>query len=449
MNRIVLIGNGFDIAHGLKTRYEDFLIWYIKQKLDNLICQNRTQNKDCLCTISRQESISLYPTDSPFIPRKNFEDLCSSHNLSKYIEIENFCKNSLGIDFYKEPFFQNITNSVATKGWVDIENEYYRLLIEYSIKNNSDKSYEKIEELNKQLQFLQAKLIEYLKCIDIDKNTKIDKIKKIIYAPIIQAEIANKSNALVEKYLESCFTEALNLQSQEPLSSLTLPYTKYKFSDHLTKKLTEYENIATEEELSNWKRKPDIILEEFNHTQRFNKERLELSPLFGLPDQVMLLSFNYTTTALNYKEGGICKVNYIHGELNNLDNSIIFGYGDELDKYFKELKEYDNNKCLDNVKSIKYLETDNYKNILEFIESGLFQIYIMGHSCGNSDRTLLNTLFEHENCISIKPYYYQKDDGTDNYTELIQNISRNFTDMKLMRDRVVNKTYCKPLPQSK
>ena len=131
MNRIVLIGNGFDIAHGLKTRYEDFLIWYIKQKLDNLICQDITENEDCLCTISRQESISLYPTDSLFIPRKNFEDLCSSLNLSKYIEIENFCKNSLGIDFYKEPFFQNITNSVATKGWVDIENEYYHVLTDY------------------------------------------------------------------------------------------------------------------------------------------------------------------------------------------------------------------------------------------------------------------------------------------------------------------------------
>ena len=71
----------------------------------------------------------------------------------------------------------------------------------------------------------------------------------------------------------------------------------------------------------------------------------------------------------------------------------------------------------------------------------------MGHSCGNSDRTLLNTLFEHENCVSIKPYYYQKEDGSDNYLEIVQNICRNFTDMKLMRDRVVNKTYCEPLPQ--
>lgn len=163
----------------------------------------------------------------------------------------------------------------------------------------------------------------------------------------------------------------------------------------------------------------------------------------------MLLSFNYTGTAEMYNMPEICFLNYIHGKLDNPEG-VIFGYGDELDeKNYKELKEHNNNECLRNVKSIKYLESDNYRKVLDFIGSEPFQVCIMGHSCGNSDRTLLNTLFEHENCISIKPYYYQKDDGTDNYTELIQNISRNFTDMKLMRDRVVNKTYCTPLPQNK
>ena len=58
-------------------------------------------------------------------------------------------------------------------------------------------------------------------------------------------------------------------------------------------------------------------------------------------------------------------------------------------------------------------------------------------------------MFEHENCVSIKPFYYAKDDGVDNYLDIIQNISRNFTDMKVMRDRVVNKKFCVPLLQLK
>ncbi len=54
----------------------------------------------------------------------------------------------------------------------------------------------------------------------------------------------------------------------------------------------------------------------------------------------------------------------------------------------------------------------------------------------------LHTKPEHPNCVSIKLFYYQKVDGTDNYIEIVQNISRNFKEMKLMRDKVVNKTYC-------
>ena len=86
--------------------------------------------------------------------------------------------------------------------------------------------------------------------------------------------------------------------------------------------------------------------------------------------------------------------------------------------------------------------------MLSFIEAAPYQIFILGHSCGISDRTLLNTLFEHKNCASIKPFYYHNG-ICDNYNDIIASISRNFTDMKKMRDRVVNKTYCIPMPQAK
>ena len=33
MNRIILIGNGFDLAHGLPTRYEDFINWYWEKRV--------------------------------------------------------------------------------------------------------------------------------------------------------------------------------------------------------------------------------------------------------------------------------------------------------------------------------------------------------------------------------------------------------------------------------
>lgn len=168
--------------------------------------------------------------------------------------------------------------------------------------------------------------------------------------------------------------------------------------------------------------------------------------LYVLSDQILFLNFNGTCIEPTvYLEKFGIRGQPIHGELGNDKNPIIFGYGDELDDDYKEISKLNDNDYLKNIKSIRYLETDNYRKLLSFIDSAPFQIYIMGHSCGNSDRTLLNTLFEHKNCVSIKPFYYEKPDGTDNYIEIIQNISRNFNNMQLMRDRVVNKTYCRPL----
>lgn len=43
INRIILVGNGFDLAHGLATRYADFINWYWEKYLNHLrMCHNRT-----------------------------------------------------------------------------------------------------------------------------------------------------------------------------------------------------------------------------------------------------------------------------------------------------------------------------------------------------------------------------------------------------------------------
>ena len=163
------------------------------------------------------------------------------------------------------------------------------------------------------------------------------------------------------------------------------------------------------------------------------------------PDNIMLLNFNYTNTADMYLPKAYnYSINHIHGSLSNPD-SVIFGYGDERDDEYEVLMKKNDDEYLQHIKSFRYLEASNYRDMLSFIESAPYQLCIMGHSCGLSDRTLLATLFEHRNCVSIKPYYYKRKDGTDNYRELVQNIARNFKDPTIMRDRVVRKDRCEPL----
>lgn len=49
MNRLVLIGNGFDLAHGLPTRYEDFINWYWGQRVQGFRDTYSSISKDILC----------------------------------------------------------------------------------------------------------------------------------------------------------------------------------------------------------------------------------------------------------------------------------------------------------------------------------------------------------------------------------------------------------------
>ena len=51
MNRIVLIGNGFDLAHGLKTSYMDFINWYWEQRLNALLTEGSAISQDSLCKL--------------------------------------------------------------------------------------------------------------------------------------------------------------------------------------------------------------------------------------------------------------------------------------------------------------------------------------------------------------------------------------------------------------
>lgn len=425
MNRIVLIGNGFDLAHGLKTQYKDFIDWYWRQRIARFFNECTNISQDPLCTF-----IIKHPgaTWNGFFNQYLGPD--KEQSIEKMWKIINDDKNLYEIK--KSIFFDNINKSIETKGWVDIENEYYNFLIEIDHKKRYDYDAKK---LNSELEFIRRKLSEYITLIqaeNINRDFQIENIRNQIFSPIKLEDVAIESKDLFDIFIASRlkFDDYAWLHLFEAYHDKSNNLANQMFLSDIKELKNHINNITNENDL-------DFIYKTFAPKE------------FFFPDNIMILNFNYTTFADQYipNKSQIITVNHIHGNLTDID-SIIFGYGDELDDKYKYLKELNDNEYLRFFKSTRYLESDNYRRMLSFIESAPFQVLIMGHSCGNSDRTLLNTLFEHNNCVSIKPYYYQKNDGSDNYLDLIQNISRNFTDMKKMRDRAVNKTYCEPLPQA-
>ena len=389
MNRIIIIGNGFDLAHGLPTSYKNFINWYLEGLTQALKDYSSDTLADDLCKFK----IYKYDWYTFFINNPHLNDT----SYKELIKIIN--DNPQLLSFTSSRFLEAITKCIEKNNWVDIEKEYYNLLSK-DFESSND---ENITKLNNELECLKNNLITYLNEIEtklINEFIVKDSIKEKIFEPINPRDISIEAKEKFE------FFKNNRLAHDSHYKSLLNKYNTYK------------------------------LLKDID--QRNSKE-------FYIPDSILLLNFNYTKTAdLYLPNEDIFKVNHIHGKLSN-PKSIIFGYGDELDDNYKKLLKDNNNEYLKNIKSINYLNYTNYRELLSYIESAPYQIYIMGHSCGLSDKTLLNTLFEHDNCVSIKPFYYINKDGRDNYTDIVQNISRNFTDMKLMRDRVVNKTFCEVL----
>ncbi len=420
MNRLVIVGNGFDLAHGLPTGYCDFVDWYwskITLILKPFSSPTSSGNiyEDDIIKIHLQFGIQFIGEQKQI--EQEFETVNSYESLIKFIGKYKRKVNQEHYDYYsnfndckisfKNSFFKSINDLRIFKNWVDIENEYYKLLKNCLKKENGNLE---VKQLNEQFESVKNLLEEYLQ-EGVERKFEFTELNRE-GSQLLSLFLLRPKGFINDSYLKEFPKE-----DHEYLIEF----------ESLLKK--HYTSINLKEDLSNAGKIQNNLILNFNYT-----------PTFNIYENIMLNSRRD-----NY--GNIQQIQ-IHGKLGDPDNKINFGFGDEMDDHYKLLEEKDDNEYLKNIKSFQYLQNSNYRDLLNFIEGPeKFQVYIMGHSCGLSDRILLNTIFEHPNCRSIKVFYYEKD-GIDNYTEIVQNISRHFNKKKLMREKIVNKSLCQPLPQN-
>jgi len=414
MNRIIVIGNGFDLAHGLPTSYRNFLDDYWERTIKDI---NKTSSGNDFENKEVKLKISLF-----------FKKLVTYNDLQEFLT-----KKSVS-NFFKNRFLEIITQK-NYKNWVDIENEYYQLLLNNSLPDSKPATKYEIDNLNRDFNRVKELLVEYLTRIqenNISKDLVTKSICDKIYAPI---NLIDLTQSAINQIVDIEFNHFKKIDS---ISWGDLNDRDSALRTHIRAYNSGYNLNIDDDRLK--------VKQEF---KRLLKSK-DSTKYFKLLKQISFLNFNYTQT-VNYYQSEYFQysdhrpdVIHIHGELNDKYNPIIFGYGDEIDEKYKTIENLNANQYLENIKSMKYSETSNYRRMMDFIESDLYQVFILGHSCGISDRTLLNTLFEHENCGSIKQFYYQRDNG-DDYNDKVMNISRNFNDKRVMRERVVNKTFCEPL----
>lgn len=366
MNRLIIVGNGFDKAHGLNSDYCSFIKDYLYNAIVNFV-KNRHYD-DLLISIHYNRGNSLVRVI--YIPDIDKDNV---FNTIKEFQKKN-SKYDIGFKC-KSEFFEEICVD-AEKKWVDIERTYYKHLI---------------------------KLFENIK--------REEKIDDSMLEPVRQ--LNNQMN-----HLKELLNEYLYMQQQEQYISSSVNSN------------TLFREFMKETLLSHtWN---DLLK---NHQEKTkNEQDTKIIDDRIYPEKVMILNFNYTYPFKGYGEK--YDVINIHGMLNYRD--MVFGYGDERDEKYLELEKSEYNEFLENIKSFAYFQNKNYDNLLGFIEQNDFEVWIAGHSCGLSDKTLLAQIFEHKFCKSIRVFYHEKD-GNDNYNEIVYNIARVMSDKIKMRSIVTPK----------
>ncbi|MBD1425671.1 hypothetical protein [Sphingobacterium arenae] len=93
------------------------------------------------------------------------------------------------------------------------------------------------------------------------------------------------------------------------------------------------------------------------------------------------------------------------------------------------------------------MKTPNYRNLIRFLNEGQFQVLVVGHSCGLSDRTMFKEVFDHENCKSVKVFHYTDDNGKNDFFDKTINLGRHFSDKGRMRKLIVEFNPADAIPQ--
>ncbi|NOW92377.1 uncharacterized protein YihD (DUF1040 family) [Clostridium beijerinckii] len=360
--KILVIGNGFDLEHGLPTKYKDFLDFMQGIKL--ISSKTNVADKNAFIEeLERKhkvdENIKTYFTQEKFLNpdyMKEWKEEKTSKELidgANNIWIKYFLEN---MDYEKE-------------GWIDLESEissvvkcfeYAKTLSLYLIKNNQWPQYrdnykEKIVE----------KIIGYS-----GFNTKMFKLvdKDLIYMiDLLSTDLSNLIHCL-EIYIEECVKRI-------DIKYLTPDIKHVKFDKVLSFNYTNtYERIYG-----------------------FNSGDIEYHYIHGNADISRVSDENNMVLGID---------EYLDDESKNKELEFI-----AFKKYFQRIYKKTGNEYRKWILRMKDIE---YETIGECDEIGQYQtqkikneVYIFGHSLDITDKDIIKELIECPN-TETTIFYYDK-----------------------------------------
>lgn len=361
-NAVVIIGNGFDLAHDMETSYKDFSKWFFKEKVFNRLLSGEIDVdifNETFKNIYRQMEVSPRGRNNLRIEYELTRDVIRHRQGDQNVIIKTVYSAFINNGAYiKKLILNKFLGELYTgkhNSWFDIEQAYFDELVEvyesyktkYTDRGNSVK---RLKSLNEDFENVKELLKEYLQTIEIGNN--------------------------------------------------------------------------------------DDVLK-FFHTNFIGKRN------------VKIINFNYTKTISNYLDEilnshgdqvGVSSedVNYIHGEL---EGRIVFGYGDDGNEDYRAMKFTGINEFLENFKTFDYLHNSNYRAVINDLSVlPNYEVYVLGHSLGVTDKTLLGEIMDSDKCLNI--HLFKRPDLEESYKifdlkKLHFNLSRILEHDRSSRNKIV------------
>lgn len=381
-----MIGNGFDLAHGLPTKYTDFLNWIVAEVefYDDL-----KKQKD---ELTNSINVTLK------IPKNKKRKTEINKRIEKQIQLWECIDNNVWFNYFLQ------CKMYQKENWIDFEKEISETI--KSIDND-------------------------MKFGEFDKNTIVKNITNPFFSEYFLEDLEEKKNEQNEKFFE--------LYPNKPISELSKLKEEYE-KEHPIESLKceiTYSGLIKIllNDLNRLTRALEIYLTEYVESkERKVKELVYIKEL----EISHVISFNYSHTyEKKYNVGKNIEYDYIHGEVNINNtietNNMVLGMDEYLpdDRRNKDIefiafkkfyqRIYKGTGCkykewVDKIRDEWENETEeNKKEIRKCISRGDFnnkkihKVYIFGHSLDVTDRDILRDLILNDN-VHTTIFYPDKEE---------------------------------------
>ncbi len=367
--KVLVIGNGFDLYHFLPTRYIDFM------KTVNRLLELESNGKLSSCKYIKY----LWGPDSPIYQKDEYIQKCyeihtqKMHsvvlNQERIQELVNISKNNIWIKYFQLCLERDI-------GWIGFEKEIGIVL-------NAVQNLFMLDEQTNDL--VNGVFYEQLTAIDL---RTIDILEHLPFA-----EDAGIAFVLKEEYCKKGIGDGYYISINRELILEEL-----------------------EENLENLAKALCIYLREF--VQKIALDKCADNPVFYNIDKV--LNFNYTDTYVKLYDEDV-EIKYIHGCINNEDKGIVLGINndskdelEEMDASLIRFKKYYQRAMKDTFYSVEdYLDDEEVQ----------YQVSIVGHSIEITDKDILVGLLNHPRA-KVTIYYHDEKAHSQQIVNLISLVGK-------------------------